>query len=195
MTAGHNVLRQPWGVNLKLGGSVKVTIPGWKDSCTALVAVVAPVRDLAILKVDADYIADSYEFRFGDNLPVGATIFSMGHGDSFSLFREGMVSSAPIHWNNLSKAFRYSTSVVTGPAPEDFTVQNMDMGTARGSSGSPVFGLDGKVIGVVKCGTDDELDLSTFYVPAQHVVEFVRLFRRGLLKRRNVGGVALPSYD
>lgn len=66
-----------------------MTIPGTENRCPAVVAAVAPVRDLAILQVDAKYLHDMYEFSFGENLPVGSTIFSLGHGDPFSLFRAG----------------------------------------------------------------------------------------------------------
>lgn len=191
LTAVHNILHRLGG-NLILGGPVQVTIPGTENRCPA---VVAPVRDLAILQVDAKYLHDMYEFSFGENLPVGSTIFSLGHGDPFSLFRAGMVSSSPIPWNSLSRSFRIQCGVAISPRPEDFTVVNMDMGTSRGSSGSPVFGFDGKVIGMVKCGTVDDLDLSTFYVPARHVIEFLRLYRAGLLMTRKIGGVDLSSYD
>ncbi|KAH7836948.1 hypothetical protein Vadar_007766 [Vaccinium darrowii] len=168
-------------LNLCCGGGIGTTFVIDKSHA------VAPVFDLAILKVEAECIFDTYEFTFGENLPVGSSIFSLGHGDAFNLFRAGMVSSAPIHWNCFSKTFRRPTSVVINPPPEDLTVENMDMGTARGSSGSPVFGLDGKVIAVVKCGTTDDLDMSTFFVSARHVVEFLRLYRVGLLKSRNFG--------
>lgn len=181
---------------LKFYHDVQLTPYGIKRHSKTVVAAIAPVYDLALLKMDPRLLANAIDFQFSkEDIPVGSSVFSIIHGDARYLFRSGMVSSSPIPWGKFTSIFRRATSCCLTPFPRDMTLMNVDMCTAFGSSGAPVFGPDGKVIGVVKSGGIDDSDHSTYVVPSRHVLEFLRLFEEGLLKNKKFGGQRVLCYD
>jgi S1-C subfamily serine protease len=112
--------------------------------------------DLAIVKVAGRVNAQPLELAGDDLPPVGAKVYAVGNPRGLAnTLSDGLVSGhqeIPI----------YSMTMIQTTAP-----------ISPGSSGGPLLGVDGKVVGVTTASRVDGQNLN-FAVPASHVARLLR---------------------
>ena len=143
---------------------------------TAKLKFFDPLLDFAFLTIDPkDFPKSSMVLEISKrSIKVNDTIYSMGNsaGDEFSTYK-GTVFSV---YENL------------GPFPEQsFKFSGLTVG---GASGSPVFGDDGKVVGIIYGGKF----VSGAALPINYIVRSLNQLKKGEVpSRRSIG--LIPRYD
>lgn len=143
---------------------------------TAKLKFFDPLLDFAFLTIDPkDFPKSSMVLEISQRpIKVNDTIYSMGNsaGDEFSTYK-GTVFSV---YENL------------GPFPEQsFKFSGLTVG---GASGSPVFGDDGKVVGIIYGGKF----VSGAALPISYIVRALNQLKKGEVpSRRSIG--LIPRYD
>ncbi len=143
---------------------------------TAKLKFFDPLLDFAFLTINPnDFPKSSMALEISERpVKVNDTIYSMGNsaGDEFSTYK-GTVFSV---FENL------------GPFPEQsFKFSGLTVG---GASGSPVFGEDGKVVGIIYGGKF----VSGAALPISYIVRSLNQLKKGdIPSRRSIG--LIPRYD
>jgi S1-C subfamily serine protease len=113
--------------------------------------------DLAIIKVAGEINIQPLELSGNDLPAVGAKVYAIGnpHGLANSL-SDGLVSAH--REKGAIPEFPYMPTMIQTTAP-----------ISPGSSGGPLLGVDGKVVGITTIGSGDKVQNLNFAIPATHV--------------------------
>lgn len=165
LVTNHHVIEGGSFVTVETADGVTLFVEG--------VAAVDAKQDLALLKVRASGVK-CLELAPDERPPIGTRVFAIGHprGVKHSVLSEGLVSS-------VGEAIGDVASIAT-TAP-----------VSPGSSGGPLVGADGAVVGVIAAGREDAQNMN-FAVPAALVRKLVRSGSGATLKTlASAGGGAL----
>lgn len=146
------------------------------------------VTDLAVLKINGNYINKVANFGNSDNIQVGETALAIGSplGSQYATsLTEGIISakkrSVPV--------IDESTNQQTGNA----TVIQTDAAINPGNSGGPLINLAGQVIGInsMKLASDNNgtsVEGMGFAIPSNEVVSIInQLIVKGMVVRPSLG--------
>ncbi|WP_281165392.1 S1C family serine protease [Liquorilactobacillus sicerae] len=169
---------------LNSGKKLKATVVG-HDSIT----------DLAVLKINAQYVKQVASFGNSDDIKVGQTALAIGSplGSKYATsLTQGIISA---------KKRTIDTTDSSGMTTGQTTVIQTDAAINPGNSGGPLINLDGQVVGInsmklssTDSSSDSSSDSSTsvegmgFAIPSNEVVKIINeLVKNGKISRPALG--------
>jgi len=128
ITASHVITELDESVNVKLNNGLLIN---------GTVKVIDIKNDIAIIKVDPIDLVEVSTLRLEMNTVIGEKLFCIGNpGRHIGTVSSGILSTSLIINDD-----------ILSPLPHKYYIS--DIHACGGSSGSPVFNLDGEVIGIV----------------------------------------------
>lgn len=145
IVTNYHVIQNAYTAQVILADNTKLAVSG--------LASRDGMADLAILKVPYVFKAEPLELG-QDELPIGAKVYAIGNPRGFSnTMSDGLVSG----YRGTERTKRVQTTAPISP----------------GSSGGPLFGADGRVVGVTTSARSDGQNLN-FAVPASNITQLLR---------------------
>lgn len=149
------------------------------------------ITDLAVLKINAQYVKQVASFGNSDNIQVGQTALAIGSplGSTYATsLTQGIISA---------KKRTIDTTDSSGMTTGQTTVIQTDAAINPGNSGGPLVNLDGQVIGInsmkLSSTTSSSSSSTTvegmgFAIPSNEVVKIInQLVKNGKISRPALG--------
>lgn len=159
---------------------IEVTVHGGEKTMAELIGA-DPLTDLAVLKIDANYVSEPLEFGDSSTLRAGDTVLAIGNPlglDLSNTVTQGIVS-----------AVDRTIAVPTSAGSWDLNVIQTDAAINPGNSGGALVNTSGQLIGINSLKiAEDGVEGLGFAIPSNDLVPIINeIMEKGKVERPYIG--------